>query len=175
METIVLTLNNGNKKEYVKGIKFKEVLESLKNDYQSGIVSGRYNNKIMNDDDVITKNGKLIIYDLNSMEGNRIYERGLLYLFEACATEVLGKDVKIYVKFSIDRGVFCKIDRNVTSEEVSEINALKKIKELLDNGKPARQVELTDEEKAASRRVEFRIKTNSDKIVQQFQKAKDSN
>ena len=28
-----------------------------------------------------------------------------------------------------------------------EINALKKIKELLDNGKPARQVELTDEEK----------------------------
>ena len=26
-------------------------------------------------------------------------------------------------------------------------NALKKIKELLDNGKPARQVELTDEEK----------------------------
>lgn len=33
---------------------------------------------------------------------------------------------------------------------------------------------LTDEEKAASRRVEFRIKTNSDKIVQQFQKAKDS-
>lgn len=28
---------------------------------------------------------------------------------------------------------------------------------------------LTDEEKAASRRVEFRIKTNSDKIVQQFQ------
>ena len=32
---------------------------------------------------------------------------------------------------------------------------------------------LTDAEKAASRRVEFRIKTNSDKIVQQFQKAKE--
>ena len=93
--------------------KYSKFIESLKNDYQSGIVSARYNNKIMNDDDVITKNGKLIIYDLNSMEGNRIYERGLLYLFEACATEVLGKDVKIYVKFSIDRGVFCKIDRNV--------------------------------------------------------------
>lgn len=32
---------------------------------------------------------------------------------------------------------------------------------------------LTDAEKAATRRVEFRIKTNSDKIVQQFQKAKE--
>lgn len=34
---------------------------------------------------------------------------------------------------------------------------------------------LTDAEKTASRRVEFRIKTNSDKIVQQFQKAKEQN
>lgn len=147
METIVLTLNNGNKKEYVKGIKFKEVLESLKNDYQSGIVSARYNNKIMNDDDVITKNGKLIIYDLNSMEGNRIYERGLLYLFEACATEVLGKDVKIYVKFSIDRGVFCKIDRNVTSEEVSEIKKL--MKDKVKKEIPFTKIETTKEESLA--------------------------
>lgn len=147
METIVLTLNNGNKKEYVKGIKFKEVLESLKNDYQSGIVSARYNNKIMNDDDVITKNGKLIIYDLNSMEGNRIYERGLLYLFEACATEVLGKDVKIYVKFSIDRGVFCKIDRNVTFEEVSEIKKL--MKDKVKKEIPFTKIETTKEEALA--------------------------
>lgn len=147
METIVLTLNNGTKKEYVKGIKFKEVLESLKNDYQSGIVSARYNNKIINDDDVITKNGKLIIYDLNSMEGNRIYERGLLYLFEACATEVLGKDVKIYVKFSIDRGVFCKIDRNVTSEEVSEIKKL--MKDKVKKEIPFTKIETTKEEALA--------------------------
>lgn len=34
---------------------------------------------------------------------------------------------------------------------------------------------LTDAEKAATRRVEFRIKTNSDKIVQQFQKSKEQN
>lgn len=147
METIVLTLNNGTKKEYVKGIKFKEVLESLKNDYQTGIVSARYNNKIMNDDDAIIKNGKLTIYDLNSMEGNRIYERGLLYLFEACATEVLGKAVKIYVKFSIDRGVFCKIDRNVTSEEVSEIKKL--MKEKVKKEIPFTKIETTKEEALA--------------------------
>ena len=34
---------------------------------------------------------------------------------------------------------------------------------------------LTDAEKAASRRVEFRIKTNSDKIVQQFQNNMEKN
>ena len=30
METIILTLDNGNKKEYVKGIKLKEIIKKLK-------------------------------------------------------------------------------------------------------------------------------------------------
>lgn len=43
-----------------------------------------------------------------------------------------------------------------------------------DNGKLIEEKrKLTDAEKAASRRVEFRIKTNSDKIVQQFQNRKE--
>ena len=41
--------------------------------------------------------------------------------------------------------------------------------------KKSKEKGLTDAEKAATRRVEFRIKTNSDKIVQQFQKAKEQN
>ncbi|UKI56270.1 MAG: hypothetical protein L6V90_03670 [Treponema succinifaciens] len=43
-----------------------------------------------------------------------------------------------------------------------------------DNGKLIEEKrKLTDAEKSASRRVEFRIKTNSDKIVQQFQNVKE--
>ena len=30
METIIITLDNGEKKEYVKGIKLKEIIEKLK-------------------------------------------------------------------------------------------------------------------------------------------------
>ena len=31
METIIITLDNGEKKEYVKGIKLKEVINNVKN------------------------------------------------------------------------------------------------------------------------------------------------
>ena len=97
METIILTLDSGTKKEYVKGIKLKEVINNLKNEYPNDIIFARYNGNIINEEEVITKSGKLSLYDLNTMQGNKTYERGLLYLFESCASVVLGKDTKIYV------------------------------------------------------------------------------
>lgn len=144
METIILTLDNGEKKEYIKGIKLKEVLESLKKDYPSGIVLAKYNSRQLNDDDTINKSGKLSLYDLNTMQGNKIYERGLLYLFETCAFEVLGEDTNIYVKYSIDKGVFCRIDKKVTPEELSKIKKLmnEKVKEEI----PFTKIETTKEE-----------------------------
>ena len=42
----------------------------------------------------LKKNGTLQIYDINTLEGNRIYERGLLYLFIYTTNNVLGKDIK---------------------------------------------------------------------------------
>jgi len=128
METIILTLDNGQKKEYIKGIKLKEVLNDLKNEYPHGIVSAKYSGRMLSDEDTITKNGTLSLYDINSMQGNKIYERGLLFLFETCAFEVLGETTKIYIKYSIDKGIFCKIDRPVTAEEVSKIKKMMKDK-----------------------------------------------
>ncbi len=128
METIILTLDSGKKKEYVKGIKLKEVIENLKEEYPNEIVFTRYNGSIIDEDEKLTKDGKLSLYDLNTMQGNKAYERGLLYLFETCAIDVLGKDTPIYVKYSIDKGIFCKIDRPVTAEEVSKIRKLMKEK-----------------------------------------------
>lgn len=128
METIILTLDGGEKKEYVKGIKLKEVIENLKEEYPNEIVFTRYNGSIIDEEEKLTKNGKLSLYDLNTMQGNKAYERGLLYLFEACAIDVLGKDTPIYVKYSIDKGIYCKIDKPVTSEDVSKIKKLMKEK-----------------------------------------------
>ena len=128
METIILTLDNNCKKEYVKGIKLKEVIEKLNEETTSDIIFARYNGKIIDTEEALTKSGKLSLYDLNTMQGNKTYERGLLYLFECCATEILGKETNIYVKYSIDKGIFCKIDKPVTEEEMLKIKKLMKQK-----------------------------------------------
>lgn len=128
METIIITLDNGKKKEYVKGIKLKEVAETLKKDYPFGVICGNYNNRIINGEDTLTKSGRLSLYDINTCQGNKIYEKGLIYLFELAAIEVLGKGTSITVKHSIDRGIFCKINKEVKEEDILKIKKLMKEK-----------------------------------------------
>jgi len=144
MENIILTLDNGTKKEYVKGIKIKEVLQNLKKENTKEIIFARYNGKILEEEDTITKSGKLSLYDLNTMQGNKAYERGLLFLFEHCALEVLGPNTPIFVKYSIDKGIFCKIDSQITQEDVTKIKKL--MKEKVKEEIPFTKVETTKED-----------------------------
>ncbi len=169
METIILTLDSGTKKEYIKGIKLKEVIENLKDEYPHDIVFARYNGALIAEEETLTKSGKLSLYDLNTMQGNKTYERGLLYLFEVCAQEVLGKNTNIYVKYSIDKGIFCKIDRVVTQEEVTNIKKL--MKQKVKDEIPFTKIETTKAEAIAyfkSLKREDKVKTlfyNTDNYI----------
>lgn len=128
MQTIILTLNNDEKKEYIKGIKVREVIENLGIE---NVVAVKYNNNYVDLEETLQKSGKLSFYDLNTTEGNKIYERGLLYLFELSALEVLGSDTKIVVKYSIDKGIYCKVDKIVTEDDLNKIKKIMKEKVIM--------------------------------------------
>lgn len=129
MQTIIITLNNGKKEEYVKGIKVKEILNKMSKEEREDAILIKYNNKKVDLETELKKNGTLQIYDINTLEGNRIYERGLLYLFIYVTNNVLEKDTKVIVKHSIDKGIFCKIDKKVEDKDVLEIK--KQMKEIV--------------------------------------------
>ena len=95
MQTIIITLNNGKKEEYVKGIKVKEILNKMSKEEREDAILIKYNNKKVDLETELKKNGTLQIYDINTLEGNRIYERGLLYLFIYVTNNVLEKDTKV--------------------------------------------------------------------------------
>ena len=128
MDTITITFNNGEKKEFTKGIKFIDVVNDIKSDYKYDILCGKFRNQIVNYNDSLIKSGTLNLYDMNTKEGNKIYERGLILLFEKSVRELLGKDVKIKVSYSIDKGVFCQIDKKITEDDVKSIKKLMKDK-----------------------------------------------
>ena len=128
METIIITLDNGEKKEYVKGIKLKEIIENLKGKDSQSVLAAKYNNKMIDYEETFTKSGTLTLYDINTKEGNKIYEKGLLYLFEVSAIETLGKNTKITVRHSIDKGVFCTINKSIEEEDIIKIKKTMKEK-----------------------------------------------
>ena len=141
MQTIIITLNNGKKEEYVKGIKVKEILNKMSKEEREDAILIKYNNKKVNLETELKKNGTLQIYDINTLEGNRIYERGLLYLFIYVTNNVLGKDTKVIVKHSIDEGIFCKIDKKVEDKDVLEIK--KQMKEIVSKNIPFTKMDTT--------------------------------
>lgn len=125
MSNIVITFDNGVKKEYPKGTILKEIIKELD---ISDVVCAKFNNVIVYDDYVINKSGNLCIYDINTSIGSRVYEKGLSFLFRICALEVLGKDTVIRIRHSIDRGVFFEISKDVTADDVNNIKKLMKEK-----------------------------------------------
>lgn len=141
MQTIIITLNNGKKEEYVKGIKVKEILNKMSKEEREDAILIKYNNKKVDLETELKKNGTLQIYDINTLEGNRIYERGLLYLFIYVTNNVLEKDTKVIVKHSIDKGIFCKIDKKVEDKDVLEIK--KQMKEIVSKNIPFTKMDTT--------------------------------
>lgn len=125
MNNIVITFEDGTKKEFRKGIKLEEVLSDIG---AQDIVCAFYNNSIINCGDVLSKSGKIILYGINSSIGSRVYEKGLTFLFRVSALEVLGNKTNIKVRNSIDRGVFFEVDKKITETDITNIKNVMKEK-----------------------------------------------
>ena len=128
METIIVTLQNGKKLEYKKGIKLYEVLENLKNDLPFDILIAKYRNEFINYNDSLTKNGTLELFDINTSLGNRTYERALTIVFKTAVYEVLGPDTKVIVRHSLDKGIYIDIDKKITKDKLELIKVVMKDK-----------------------------------------------
>ena len=128
MEKIIITFETGEKREYPKGVKLSEIIDDIKKDYKFDIISAKFKNQIINYDDAIMKSGNLELFDITTPQGNKIYERGLIYLFETCTLRVLGKDTKIEIRHPIDKGIYCEIDKKVTEEDLEKIKELMQAK-----------------------------------------------
>ncbi|MBQ8218999.1 MAG: nucleoside kinase [Bacilli bacterium] len=142
MNNIIITFEDGVKLEYRKGIKLSEIIKSRNLDRD--IICGSFQNRIINYDDAITRSGTLTLYDINSSYGNRIYEKGLTVLFKISALEVLGKDISIKIRHSIDRGIFFEIDKKVSDKDIEQIkkNMMTKVEKAI----PFIKIETTIEE-----------------------------
>lgn len=122
MNNIIITFEDGTKMEFRKGIKLSEIVHEIgKNE---DIICGNFDNIIISMDDAINKSGNLILYDINTSIGSRVYEKGLTFLFRVAAIEVLGKDTSIRIRHSIDRGVFFEVDKNVSEEDINNIKKI---------------------------------------------------
>ena len=125
MENIVITFDDNQKRNYPSGVTLKEILIDC--DTKDEIVCAKFNNHVISLNEPITRDGNLALFGINDSFGNRVYEKGLTFLFVVCAKQILG-DAEIRIRHSIDRGVFFEVNGKFDSESVNEIKKLMKDK-----------------------------------------------
>ena len=125
MENIIITFDDNQKREYPSGVTLKEIL--IDYDTKDEIVCAKFNNHVISLNEPITRNGSLVLFGINDSFGNRVYEKGLTFLFVVCAKQIL-PDAEIRIRHSIDRGVFFEVNGKFDSESVNEIKKLMKDK-----------------------------------------------
>ncbi|MFV0275504.1 MAG: hypothetical protein ACK5HL_04635 [Bacilli bacterium] len=77
----------------------------------------------------INKSCNIEFYDLTSEIGNKIYERGLIYLFIRAYYDILGNESQVRIEHMVDNGIYIASNISITDLIVDEIKS--KMKEIV--------------------------------------------
>jgi uridine kinase len=126
-----LTINLfDDEKEVAYGTPYKEITKEYQDRFKFPIIAVRHNGAFKELNDPILAGGSLRIYDLLTGHGNRIYLNGLVYMAIYAIKELYGKSTKIYVRYSIDKGLYIETNLTLTKDIIKEIK--KKMEELVE-------------------------------------------
>lgn len=131
MNEITITLKNGTKKKYPKGITYYEISQDLK--FKKNTILGvKVNNEINPLDSKATTDANLEFFDMSDLAGYKMYKSALKFLFEVAAKEVI-KNCRVHFLHSVPRGILSEIHTqgNLTNEDVKKIK--EKMNEIVDS------------------------------------------
>lgn len=105
MLSITVKYNNEN---YIfnKGASLLEISESFQKNFKDKIIVGEVNGVIKDLNTNILSNSEIKFYDKNSVEGNRVYENGLIFILIKAFLDELHQDIR--VMHSLDKGIYIK-------------------------------------------------------------------
>ncbi len=108
---------NGINYDFEKGISLLEISENFKNEFKFGIIVGQVNGDMHDLNYKVLEDSTIKFYDLSSHIGNKVYERGLLFMLIKAIKETLNKNIRAC--HSIDKGVYCEIiDGSITENDL---------------------------------------------------------
>lgn len=118
----------GEEKEIPSGLTFADVAKDYQNKFKYPIILAKVNNKYRELSDYIVDDDDIYFVDLKDRMGNLVYVNSLVYLASYAVTEAFGKNAKIIVKYSIDKGIYIETNFDLDMEKCKVMKA--KMKEL---------------------------------------------
>lgn len=102
---------------YEKGKTLLDISSNFSGQFKYDVIIGSINNKLTELTTKIEKDCNIDFFDLLSLQGNKVYERGIIYLFIYAVKKALKCEVE--VEHSIDRGIYMEIlNKELTDEDI---------------------------------------------------------
>ncbi len=121
---------SGKKYRVPKGMTLDEISKNFYDKFKYPILIAKVDNNLRELNYTIQKNANIEFLDLTSREGNRVYVSGLVYLLIFTVKSLYGPNANIYVKHSLDKGIYIETNFDLNNEKLNQIKqAMKKVSE----------------------------------------------
>lgn len=127
MNKKIKLIYNGITYEFDETISFKEIANKFQKYYNYDILCAKVDNDIVDLSDNVKKGGTIEFFDRSSELGNSIYFNSAIFILILAVKNVLGDKALLITEHSMDHGVYCSINCNITREIVNNINKEMKI------------------------------------------------
>ena len=119
----VITIG-GVTKEYAVGTTYEQIAQEYQEQYNNTIALVTENGKIRELHKKVSKDADVKFITLSDTIGHKTYERSAIMLFVKAVHDIMGKDVRIKVEFSIGKGLYCAIqgDKKLDDNSIKLIN-----------------------------------------------------
>ena len=118
----------GKQTEYAEGTPFETIAQEYQKEFNNTIALVMENGKIRELHKKVKKDAVLEFITLSNPIGHKTYERSAIMLMVKAVHDVMGKDVRVKVEFSIGKGVYCAIHgMDNFDEEDAKLVAIKTI------------------------------------------------
>lgn len=130
--------------EVEKGTKVMDILKEEIKCSVNPIIACNCNNEIKALNFDVNEDTKIELIDYTSMEGKRVYIRGLIYIM-AMAFNELYPDISLTVNYQLHNAMYCDISNTKITDDMLE-NVNNKMKEIVEKDISIMKIQMTPEE-----------------------------
>lgn len=123
---------DGKSLEYENAVKLSDIAKDVYGD-DNGKLLAKVNGKLKELWKKVSEDAEITFYDINSSDGARTYERGMLFLFIKSVHDVYDKSevTGVNCEYSLGNGIFCEIIGNVKVDDEFALKVRERMDELV--------------------------------------------
>ena len=113
----------GKERVIVRGLSLFDIAKDYQNEFKYPIILAKIGNQYHELTELILDTDDITFVDLKERHGNSVYVNALIFLMSYAACELFGKDAKIIVKYSIDKGIYIETNFDLDEKRCSELKS----------------------------------------------------